>query len=564
MTRPLIIDSFAGGGGASEGIRYLSVCSGIEVASLAWKPLGWAPVLLSEIEDFPREMLRQRHGAYDVCRSRPPAGLVPLWGDFSALRMRHLRRFGVDPADIDVLVGGTPCQGFSVAGLRLSLSDPRGNLSLSFLRLAHAIDAARRHAGRPGLIVVWENVPGVLSTPDNALGCFLGALVGADDAVLPGDRPGRGRSNRLWRWRAAGRWPVLDAEGSETGKFVERPEAHIPSWPSAGMVAGPRGRAAWRVLDCQHFGLAQRRARVFLVGGLGDGIDPAAVLFEPAGLRGNHPAGGQTRQDLAGSLTASSGGVSGKDDPAGRVVAQTLAGGGRAAGGYSLDDIPLTATTLRARDGSKGVDSDCTDTLVPMAFGGNRQSGPISVAAALNAHGGPHGRQDFETETFVLAHTLRAEGFDASEDGTGRGTPLVPVAFDTTQITSATNRSNPQPGDPCHPLAAEGHPPAIAFDCKAGGETSFSIGALPGTLRGEGSGGGHAAVALPLGVRRLTPTECERLMGVPDGYTAISWRGRAPEDCPDGPRYRALGNAYPRPILAWLGERIGADLARAT
>jgi len=556
MTRPLIIDSFAGGGGASEGIRYLSVCSGIEVASLAWKPLGWAPVLLSEIEDFPRELLRQRHGAYDVRRSRPPAGLVPLWGDFSALRMRHLRRLGINPADIAVLVGGTPCQGFSVAGLRLSLSDPRGNLSLSFLRLAHAINAARRHAGRPGLIVVWENVPGVLNTPDNALGCFLGTLVGADDAL---------------------RSPL------ERGR-----------WPSAGMVSGPWGRAAWRVLDCQHFGLAQRRARVFLVGSLGDGIDPASVLFEPAGLRGDHPAGGQTRQDLAGSLTASSGGVSGKDDPAGRVVAQTLAGGGRAAGGDSLDDIPLTATTLRARDGAKGVDNDCTDTLVTMAFGGNRQSGPISVAAALNAHGGPHGRQDFETETFVLAHTLRAEGFDASEDGTGRGTNLVPVAFDTTQITSATNRSNPQPGDPCHPLAAEGHPPAIAFDCKAGGETSFSIGALPGALRGDGSAGGHAAVAFRtnqsgqngsgtmvershalsaaeqppavgsvFGVRRLTPTECERLMGVPDGYTAIPWRGRAAEDCPDGSRYRALGNAYPRPILAWLGERISSDIARA-
>lgn len=166
-----------------------------------------------------------------------PAGSLVLWGDFTALRMRHLRRMGIDPAGIDVLVGGTPCQGFSVAGLHGSLSDPRGGLSLAFLRLAHAIQSVRSRAGRRGLIVVWENVPGVLNTPDNALGCFLGVLVGADDAL---------------------RSPL------ERGR-----------WPSAGMVSGPRGRAAWRVLDAQHFGLAQRRERVFLVAGLGDGADPA-------------------------------------------------------------------------------------------------------------------------------------------------------------------------------------------------------------------------------------------------------------------------------------------------
>ncbi|WP_071000506.1 DNA cytosine methyltransferase [Methylobacterium sp. C1] len=550
-------------------VRYLSVCSGIDVASLAWVPLGWQPVLVSEIEAFPREVLRIRHGAFDARFTRPADSLA-LWGDFTALRMRFLRRLGINPADIDVLVGGTPCQGFSVAGLRGSLSDPRGELSLTFIMLAHAIQSARAHAGKPGLVVVWENVPGAFTTEDNAFGCFLAGIVGADDAVLPGARPPRGKSNQLWRWRAAGRVPVLDDEGNETGRFVERTEGHIPRWPSAGMVAGPRGRAAWRVLDAQHFGLAQRRERVFVVASLGDGPDPAEILFEPEGLFGDPAAGREAPEDVAATLTGSVGGVSGKDDIAGRVVAGTLTAHGARARGAGVNPEGLVAAclngvgsydgdlpTLRAAGGDAGGGSEAI-----LAFGGNRQSGPVDVATALNAHGGPHGRLDFETETFIVAPrtagALRAEGFDASEDGSGRQPALI--AFDTTQITNPHNRSNPQPGAPCHPLSAQAHPPAIAFDCKAGGETSFSIGDLPGALRGEGHGGGHAAVAQASGVRRLMPTECEALQGVPRNFTRIPWRGQPEELCPDGPRYRALGNAYPRPVLAWLGRRIGHAL----
>lgn len=478
-------------------MRFLSVCSGIDVASLAWGPLGWSPVLLSEIEPFPREVLRLRYGAEDARRTRTGTGPV-LWGDFSALRMRHLRRLGIDPATIDILVGGTPCQPFSIAGLRRSLDDPRGNLALAFLRLAHAINAVRLRAGLPGLIVVWENVPGVFSAPGNAFGHFLGGLVGADAPLCSPLERGR--------------------------------------WPRVGLVAGPRARAAWRVLDAQHFGLAQRRERVFLVGDLGDGVDPAAVLLEPKGLRGDPEARREAPEDLAASLTASAGGVSGKGGVAGRVVAGTLTGGARKAGGYSTDDIPLVSGTLRShtRPGSNEVGS-----IVPaVAFGGNRQSGPIQVATALNAHGGPHGRLDFEAETFVV-------------------TP-----FDTTQITSATNRSNPQPGAPCHPLSASAHPPAIAFDCKAGGDTSFAVGEKAGALRGVGHGGGHAAISYAAGVRRLMPVECERLQGVPDDFTRIPWRGRLAEECPDGPRYFVLGNAYPRPVLAWIGRRIAESVAR--
>lgn len=198
----------------------------------------------------------------------------------------------------------------------------------------------------------------------------------------------------------------------------------------------------------------------------------------------------------------------------------------------------------------------------------------------------------------MIAHSLRGEGFDASEDGTGRGTPLVPVAFDTTQITSAANYSNPQPGDPCHPLAAGAHAPAIAFQpgnlkrgCgsepneevfptlaashgrgqsdqdphvavavalrgREGGATAELGDDLQNCLRASSGGGDKPHVLTAMQVRRLTPVECERLQGFKDGYTAIPWRGKPADQCPDGPRYKALGNSWAVPCAAWLGKRI--------
>ena len=175
--------------------RYLSICSGIEAASVAWHPLGWEPLAFAEIEPFPRAVLAHHYPD------------VPLHGDFTRLR---------DEAWIgaaDVLVGGTPCQAFSVAGKRASLSDDRGNLTLEFVRLADAIDDVRRLEGRDPSVLVWENVPGVLSVKDNAFGCLLAALVGEDAPIVP---PG--------------------------GK-----------WTHAGVVAGPQRQAAWRTLDAQYF-----------------------------------------------------------------------------------------------------------------------------------------------------------------------------------------------------------------------------------------------------------------------------------------------------------------------
>ena len=240
-----------------------------------------------------------------------------------------------------------------------------------------------------------------------------------------------------------------------------------------------------------------------------------------------------------------------------------------------MNIVSAVAPTLPARSksgGGMGTDFDCDGGL--LAFGGGNTTGDIEVSSALTVHGT---RMDFDTETFVsvaptlraggnrtggdrppgtdvdtcetlVAHTLRGDGFDASKDGTGCGTPLVPVPFDTTQITSAKNRNNPKAGDPCHPLVAGGHAPAIAFDARQSGIIEYGEKTGPLDTNGHTTG-----VQTGSQVRRLTPRECERLMGFPDDYTLIPHRGK---DAADGPRYKALGNSWAINCARWVGQRI--------
>lgn len=445
-------------------IRYLSICAGIEAFSVASHGLGFTPAAFSEIDKFASAVLAHRFGSNlpgePLCGNAPPnIGDFTQLLDDTALRERLGR--------IDLLVGGTPCQAFSFAGKRLSLADARGNLTLAFAVLAHEL--ARSHGCRNAL---WENVPGVLSTPDNAFGCFLGALVGAD---APLDLP-----------------------------------AGIGRWPDEGMVEGPGARAAWRLLDAQYFGLAQRRERVFVVVDLGGGADPAAVLFEPQGLRGNSPP----RRE------------------AGQKPAPTVAGGARSRGGYSHDDVPL----------------------VGEAYGGGNRSGAIDVAATLTAKGQ---RIDFEVETFIAgpAHTLRAEGFDAGED-------IAP-----TLRAMGHGESHPNAGGQ---IAVCIHSDAVA---RSGDNKTASADASGNTrLRPAGKGwteddtayavttGQPHAVASGWAVRRLTPTECARLQGFPDDHSRIPWRGKPADLCPDGPQYKTYGNSMAVKVMAWLARRLAAGM----
>ncbi len=464
---------------------YGSVCSGIEAASVAWHSLGWRASFLSEIEAFPRAVLA--HHYLDT----------PLHGDFTTIAAGQY-----DP--IDLLVGGTPCQSFSIAGLRGGLDDDRGNLALEYLRLADRL--------RPRWLV-WENVPGVLSSNG---GRDFGAILG-------------------------------------------------------GMVELGYG-FAYRVLDAQFFGVAQRRRRVFVVGYLGDWRRAAAVLFERHSLSG-HPAPRREKGPSVAALTANGVGTCGADDNQGQA-------------GHLIPDWPAQVSpTLNAAFGSKlGLDNQHIDSGAGM----------------------------------FVAHTLKGEGFDASEDGTGRGTPIVPVAYRTTGNDGAY-----ETGEQIGALTTSTDPNAqiIAFSSKDHGADAMSD--LSPTLRAGGHSKSHAnagvmpAVSMPLrsnyrnnsnpateaamhihqgsAVRRLTPRECERLQGFPDDYTLIPYGKRISDDekaelaaffertgqyikdvdgalvfdreafetawpriAADGPRYKALGNSMAVPVMAWIGRRIAA------
>lgn len=444
-------------------VTFGSVCSGIEAVSVAWDGL-LSPAFYAEIDASPIAVLKHRQKAFDLRAGSPIAPWVPLWGDFSALRVRHLQRFGI--AMPDVLVGGTPCQSFSIAGKRLSMADDRGNLSLALVRLAHAIDNVRSRDGKPGLVVVWENVPGVFSTADNAFGCLLAGFVGSDDAL---------------------RSPL------EHGR-----------WPDAGMVSGPRARAAWRVLDAQYFGLAQRRERVFVVVSFRDGPDPAEILFEPRSLRGDSPPSREAREDLAGTL-----------------------GGSSQSGGFRTTDL------------------DNQGAFIPMT------SHALSAAS-----GGDIGKA--QQRTFI-AFSCKDHGNDAATERTGSLETVKPwhvVAF------RASGQDGFMPRNVAPPLAASdgggaGMPTAMVF--KPSHYTRGKDGAPSEThppLSADADKGDQDPVILTASVvRRLTPVECERLQGFDDDYTLVPYRGKMMSD---SGRYRMLGNSMATQVVRWIGVRLAA------
>ena len=451
-------------------MRFGSVCSGIEAASVAWGPLGWEAAWFSEIEPFPSAVLAHHYPD------------TPNLGDMTKIAERIIAGAAEAP---DMLCGGTPCQAFSVAGLRQSLADERGNLSLVFCELADAIDTRRRQLGLDESVVFWENVPGVLNTSDNAFGCFLAGLCGEESPLVP----------------AGGKWT------------------------NAGLVLGPKRAVAWRVLDAQYFGLAQRRKRVFVVASARSGFDPAAVLLEWDGVRRDSAPSREAGEDSANRAALS-------------VALRGREGGATAELG---DDA---AGCLRASGGG----GDKPHALVPARV--------PPIAMCLNAGG--MNRIDAESET------------------------LIP--FGTTQITSPSNVSSPKPGNPCHPLAAGAHAPAISYAIQAGAlrtnplsgpdgvgvqaDHAYTIEAraevqavafnwnaqpaqLPGPDRDTSVNDGltcpqQGAVATAMQVRRLTPRECERLQGFPESKFTLTIEVCEDEKTENAPS-AALASAAQRP-----------------
>ena len=403
-------------------MKYLSVCSGIEAATMAWHDLGWKPAGFSEIEPFPSAVLA--HHYPDVTN----------FGD-----MTKYKDWNLD-GKIDLLVGGTPCQSFSVAGLRKGMDDPRGNLALVYCGMLDHF--------RPNWFV-WENVPGVLSS----------------------------------------------SGGRDFGSFL-------------GAVAQLGYGFSYRVLDAQYCGVAQRRRRVFVVGHLGDWRPAAAVLFERHSLR----------RDLAPSAPQ------GKEPSA--YFESSLAQ-------YKQGDI---GGTLKASGGVLGGGSET-----------------FLVQKVYETH-------PADSRVKEMGETCQTV---TSRWGTGGGdVPLVQTvgftqcdaARDVGIEVSPTLRSGGNGGYPNHAVAY-----SIREDAGANTFSATPLAVTPALQALRPSVQSHHAqtfIADLARVRRLTPTECERLQGFPDSFTNIPWRKK--DIAPDGLRYKALGNSMAVPVMQWIGD--GIDL----
>lgn len=437
-------------------MKYLSVCSGVEAATVAWHPLGWVPVAFAEIEKFPSQVLAHHYPA------------TPNMGD-----MTKFKEWNIDRPNL--IVGGTPCQSFSVAGLRKGLRDPRGNLALTFLAM---VDHYRPEW------VVWENVPGVLSSGGGRdFGSFLGGL-------------------------------------AELGYGF-----------------------SYRVLDAQFFGVAQRRRRVFVVANARDWRRAAAVLFEPDSLSGNPAPRRQAREAIAPTIRAGA------------------ANGGAGHGARSGDSKDELILPVWPKDVAPAL--DCTMKKY-MGYDNQHVNGGCGWFVPAKAH------------------TLRAEGFDAGEDGTGRGTPLIPVPIQNAMRGENQNglgvggdvmftldqasqhaiafgwQNSASQGDSvsekCTPSLDKNKTPAVDYTTKLHNTASNNAGKIfEERTTCLDANSPPPALLTSMAVRRLTPRECERLQGFPDDYTLISVGNRM---AADGPRYKAMGNSMAVPVMRWIGERI--------
>lgn len=432
-------------------MRYVSVFSGVEAATVAWEPLGWEPVAFCEVDAFPSAVLAERFPD------------VPNLGDITQV---DWERFKSDHGTVDLVVGGSPCQSFSVAGKREGLSGASG-LMWEYVRCVREL--------RPRWFV-WENVPGALSS-----------------------------------------------EGGEAFRCL------LASMDDLGYYC------AWRVLDAQFFGVAQRRRRVFLVGSLGN-ERCADVLFEPEGLRWNTPSSRDKRKELAARARSRAEGADGGvtyciqgDIARGAHMGQNGRGWSDTGECYTLNTMDVHAVTdapkpctLQVRCGKEGggkgalIQEDMSATLSCA----NVQT--LFQPTAYGFSAGQSGKAGSLAYQKEQSPTLRAGS---------SGTNQVPtVVIDRAAYNQGVNAQyNPhiEETDVMDTLVARG-PHAVGV-----------------------REGGYV-------VRKLTPRECERLNGFPDDWTRIPWRDKPEEDCPDAPRYKAMGNSMAVPVMRWIGERIQA------
>jgi DNA (cytosine-5)-methyltransferase 1 len=487
-------------------MRYGSVCSGIEAASVAWESLGWEAQWYSEIEHFPSAVLAHRFPT------------VPNLGDMTLIQETQT----FNDTTIDLLVGGTPCQSFSVAGLRKGLTDPRGNLMLTFLALAER---------KKPRWLVWENVPGVLSSNG-----------GRDFATF------------------------LTALGDIGYGF------------------------AYRILDAQYFGVAQRRRRVFVVAYLGDWRPCASVLFEQDCLSGNSKESKQKRKTTSSNAEGGSGGggiprVSGSLDTqcgGGKLTHQSVNNGHLVPAWWNGEQTAATLTKQNANGAQRMPDKDNFGAVLEPkthAFkvrgGSEDNTGEQGGTPGKKAGKGYLGQDEKAftigtTQDQQIAQPIAVDCYNqtinhktnqtigsSASDVNHYGAVLQPTIIDRAAFNQGANAQYDikiEQGETMSSLVAKGpHGVAtqnIAPTLTASNDPSRS------PQSSEVTNQIKAVYQASMAIRRLTPRECERLQGFPDDWTLIPYRNKTAEQCPDGPRYKACGNSMAVPVMRWIGQRI--------
>lgn len=513
--------------------RYISLFSGVEAATVAWHPLGWEAVVFAEFDKFPSAVLAHHYPD------------VPNVGDVTKYDWKQ------HEGEIELIVGGSPCQSFSVAGKRLGMDDPRGNLALEYLKVVRDV--------KPRWFI-YENVAGLMSS----------------------------------------------GGGRDFGAFLGEVEKLGYGW-------------AYRVLDARYFGVPQRRRRVFVVGCAGGDRDRAgAVLLEPESMFRDITQSAEAQQDAtegSGLSTKGSSGLHSQPEDPGSITwaifDQRL---DTAPNGSPI--VRLESPAIRASD-SKGP--HVVYSMTPTSSGKNWRTVPTETSQTVTTEPSPTGNQggDVVAEmrpqgVDLFNQTITGDVHVPLRTAGGHGAPAVaePIAFHATQDPISSKAVFPALGtgnssgtgslgvahtplhDPNNTLdasygkgpgmrsgverqiIAESDPMAYGIPGNwigrkpenGGNSTSPMVNVSPCLTKTDRHGVAHdneseaeevlASDAATMVVRKLTPMECERLQGFPDNYTRIPWRGKDAENCPDGHRYKAMGNSMAVPVMHWIGARI--------
>ncbi len=488
-------------------MKYLSVCSGIEAATVAWHGLGWKAAGFAEIEKFPSAVLKERFPD------------VTNYGDMT--KFKEWENVGT----VDLLVGGTPCQSFSVAGLRKGLTDPRGNLMLTFGAIASHFKARW---------IVWENVPGVLSSNRGRdFGTFLGMLAecgyGFAYRVLDAQFFGvPQRRRRVFVVGCLGDWiapakVLFDSESLSGNPPPSREKGKETSGYAQNSTGGGHFTEISATLDtkCKD-GPVRNQVGMAVI----EGTRQAVCLMDQGGSVMN------VEKDLSGTLRAQTHGNNPVVCIQETASRENLKSGPQGKGwrydtAFSLDTSPVPQAVCYENHGQDSRIKECGEVSPTLSAKAGTGGGNLPIVMVPK-----------KTEVLGLIDMQGGKGSCRTTDG-----KLCPT------ILSAH-------GDIHAVFVAEEYKECAGFCHNAGagslaGSIAFSETKSP-TLKSAQA----PSVHLGSQVRRLTPKECERLQGFPDDWTKIPWRNKPAEQCPDGPRYKACGNSMAVPVMRWIGERI--------